>query len=134
MKKCVNLAESELRLVAAEVVEESADRVVRTLEAMRECPHVVAFLPSRDAPECFLGLYALPEDKLWWLEMLVDDPSLIKAESVKVWVLAPGVPEEVWLDVKPAEGKPPCGSECANCPLYREKCRGCPSSGYFLGA
>ncbi|MDP2859423.1 MAG: hypothetical protein Q8P50_15805 [Bacillota bacterium] len=133
MKKCVNLAESGLRLVAAEVIEESTDRMAMTLEAMRECPHVVALLPSRDVPERRLGLYALPEDKLWWLEMLVDDPSLIKAKSVKVSVLAPGLPEEVWLNIRAAEGKPPCGSECTKCPLYREKCRGCPSSGYFLG-
>jgi len=134
VRKCVNLAESGLRLVLAEVTYESLDRARDTLQVVRECPHVVALSPSRDEPRRLVGLYALPEAKLWWLEMLVDNLSFIKAESAKVSVLGPGLPEDVWLDIRAAEGAPPCGSDCTKCPLYREKCKGCPSSGYYLGA
>ncbi len=134
MRKCVNLAEAGLRLVLAEITYESLDRARDTLQVTRECPHVVALSHSRDEQRCLVGLYALAEDKLWWLEMLVDDPALIKAESARVSVLGPGLPDEAWLDVRAAEGAPPCGSDCTKCPLYREKCKGCPSSGYYIGA
>jgi hypothetical protein len=134
VRKCINLADAGLRLVMAEIAHEPLDRAQETLQVMRECPHVVTLALARGEPGRTVGLYALPEDKLWWLEMLVEDPSLIKVQSARVSVLGPGIPEEVWLDVRPAEGEPPCGAECRTCRWYKNKCRGCPSSSCFLDA
>lgn len=108
--------------------EEAADwrRIVK------DCPHLVHALAAEGDPLRMVCVFALPRHKKWWLQALVEKPSLAGAESAVVTFFDDACPDTVLLPEPRAEGDPPCGTNCAKCPSNRVRCQGCPTSWFYV--
>lgn len=75
------------------------------------------------------GVYVLPEEKRWWIEIPAQQPHLLGLD--KAWLVYANCPEasSPWSrgEVMAEMEETPCKSDCSSCPHYETKCSGCPA-------
>lgn len=96
--------------------------------AMKNCPHIVVAGTSANIVSMS---FIVPESLRWWFEGPADNPELLGAKKVDVFIIDeiayperfdPHLPERKLK-------KPPCGSNCLECPMREEHdCPGCPAT------
>ena len=105
--------------------EGSEEEARRTVETMRNCPHLVALGYTSGT---VYSVYMVPERKRWWLEYpeTLNEETGQEKYSVQV-VENLTYPEELALKT-PKSDRPPCGADCGTCGLReRYSCDGCPA-------
>lgn len=119
----VVLGQADTSLKAAEIAKKYA-----------KCPYCASFSSSGKSA---MGVFALPQDRRWWLESVADDPGarmgLKTVEVLETSVLdasSPWTRGEVNANLHPA----PCGVDCRQCVCYGNPCDGCPATLDFLRA
>lgn len=96
-----------------------------------DCPYC-AF--SKQIGKTTLEVFSVPEDHRWWLTAIEENPTeTLGLEKAKVLFTDPLAIETPWTrgDMNPILEEAPCGADCTKCPLYEEKCPGCPSTRYY---
>jgi hypothetical protein len=97
------------------------------------CPYCVSLTASGDT---IIGLYTIPQDHRWWLEWAVDHASetlgLECAELFFAQQIRAASPRSRSAVVA-EQDRAPCGADCPECPLYQQKCDGCPATRYYTG-
>ena len=91
------------------------------------CPYVATVT---SAGRLVVGVFAMPADKRWWIEVPQDRPELLGLEKVAVFVTDRIEATSLWTrgDVRPDQKIAPCGSDCGTCPELCERCGGCPAT------
>ena len=109
-------------MTSREVSEEEARR---TVETMRNCPHLVAMGYTAGT---VYSVYMVPERKRWWLEYPATLNEEAGQEKYSVQVVENlTYPEELVLKT-PRSDRPPCGADCGACKLReRYGCDGYPA-------
>ena len=101
-----------------------ADGVVAS---MKNCPHLVVAGTSGNIVSMS---FIVPESLRWWFEGPAENPELLGAKKVDVFIIDDITYPEKFVPRLPEKklGSPPCGSNCLECPM-REKyeCPGCPA-------
>lgn len=94
------------------------------------CPYVASYL----AEKCMtVGVYVLPENKRWWIEIPAHHPELLGLVRASLAFMDFPDAESAWSrgDTRPELVQPPCGSDCSHCPQYQTRCAGCPASQFY---
>jgi len=81
-----------------------------------------------------VGIFALPEERRWWLRGIADDPegSLGLVQAAVYETDHPAYPPHVDpRSVEDADELSPCGADCRLCPRLGDDCAGCPGSSRF---
>ncbi len=97
------------------------------------CPFCASFSTLGNST---MGIYALPEYRRWWFDLIAKDPSarlgLEEAEVVFTDAIEASSP---WsrCEVKPVLHPAPCGQDCRKCQYYGSKCEGCPATLDYRG-
>ena len=95
------------------------------------CPYCAFSTPLN---KIVLAAFSIPAEHRWWLEAIEERPTeTLGLEKAKILFAAPFTLETLWTrgNTKPVLEKAPCGAVCPKCPLYVEKCPGCPSTRYY---
>jgi hypothetical protein len=98
-----------------------------------KCPYCASFSSTGRSA---MGIFALPQDRRWWLDRIADSPTdrlgLSDAEVLFTKAIDASSP---WArgDVKPNLHPAPCGTDCRKCPCYDKECKGCPATLDYLG-
>lgn len=129
MRKKIRLNEEGYRLyyllAEYETVEKACQFFKKYEPEMKFCPHLVRADLLR-GENLILYLYALPQAQKWWVEASVENPSLAGAVKVTLHEVEDFLEEEVSIEWGTYQS-PPCGSECLDCPFYKDRrCTGCP--------
>jgi NAD-dependent SIR2 family protein deacetylase len=107
---------------------ESPEKANAVAAAMKNCPHLVIAGTSGKVNSM---TFIVPESLRWWFEGPADNPDLLGAKKVDVFIIDDIVyPEKFTPRLPPTKvDAPPCGSNCSECPM-REKfdCPGCPAT------
>jgi hypothetical protein len=107
---------------------DTAAKAKGVVAAMKNCPHLVlAGTAGNTASMSFI----VPESLRWWFEGPAENPDLLGAKKVSVFIIdeiaypdrfEPRLPETK-LEA------PPCGSNCLECPMRQQHdCPGCPAT------
>lgn len=95
-----------------------------------QCPYVCSYT----AEGCMtVGVYVLPADKRWWIEIPARQPELLGLVRASLAFMDFPDAESAWSlgKVRPELSRPPCGSDCLRCPQYAARCTGCPASTFY---
>ena len=95
------------------------------------CPYCAL---SQPFGKITLHVFSVPEDHRWWLTAIEEAPTeTLSLEKAKIFFTDLLTIETPWTrgDIKPVLEEAPCGAVCATCPLYGEKCPGCPATRYY---
>ena len=97
------------------------------------CPYVALYATS---DRLVTGIFVLPRDKQWWIELPQERPELLGLESVQVFIADRLEASSPWSagSVEPELPIAPCGAGCGQCPHYRTRCDGCPATVFAAGA
>lgn len=98
-----------------------------TVKSMKNCPHLI--FAGTTGNKTFL-IFIVPQTLRWWFEVPAENPELLEAKNVKVFIAEKiEYPDEFDPRIPmPKTKNPPCESNCIECPM-REKhnCPGCPA-------
>lgn len=124
-----------MRLRCHLLVGEAAGPAVaqRVAELFCDCPF--AHFASAFGVQVVVVWY-LPEGHSWWAEGIAHDPQgTLGLERAAVYVAErPAFPREGRLRLPDQPGESaPCGSNCTDCPHWKEPCPGCPASSKYEG-
>jgi len=110
-------------LVGTAPSEAAAAQVV---DRFQSCPYVSLYASSG---KTVVGVFGIPESKRWWLEWPEERPEVMGLESAVALLTDRLIAPSPWAqgEVRPC-GKAPCGADCGDCPEYRSRCSGCPST------
>jgi len=105
--------------------EDSEEEARKALETVKGCPNL---LVSGRTGNAIYSVYAVPEERGWWLRWPETLNEKIGREKYRVYVVEdPFFPGGLTLETQRAE-RPPCGADCETCELRaRYGCGGCPS-------
>lgn len=108
----------------------SADHAAEMAGQMQGCPYVTTY---RAEGAMVIGIFALPPDKRWWIELTQERPELLGLERVAVLVTERVRADSPWTveSVQPVAERAPCGSDCPACPQYGDRCAGCPATVHY---
>ncbi|MFX0168601.1 MAG: hypothetical protein ACFE89_04495 [Candidatus Hodarchaeota archaeon] len=106
----------------------NSEKANAVIASMKHCPHlVIAGTSGKKTTMTFI----VPDTLRWWFEGPADNPELLGAEKVDVFITEDiAYPEDFEPRLPTTRlDAPPCGSNCAACPM-REKfnCPGCPAT------
>lgn len=123
---------------------QSPDRLCAVLLGLSENPQAAAdharnsircpYVAHYSAEGCLtVGVYVLPENKRWWIEIPAQRPELLGLVRASLAFMDFPDVESAWSrgDTRPELVQPPCGSDCEHCPQYQLRCAGCPASQFF---
>lgn len=106
---------------------DSSKKAEGIVTAMKNCPHLVVAGTSGNIVSMS---FIVPESLRWWFEGPVENPELLGAKKVDVFISEKIAFPEKFVPRLPEKKltAPPCGSSCSECPM-REKyeCPGCPA-------
>ncbi len=76
---------------------------------------------------------SLPEDHKWWVDSIAAQPkATIGLEEAEVFYAERIAAQSPWSSGTMKIGdKPPCGADCAGCPVYKKSCPGCIATHYY---
>lgn len=107
---------------------DSAEKAKGVVTAMKNCPHLMGAGTSGNIVSMS---FIVPESLRWWFEGPAENPELLGAKKVDVFIIDE-VAHPEHFEPRVPETKletPPCGANCLECPM-REKhdCPGCPAT------
>ncbi len=88
---------------------------------------------SKNAGTTVICTLSLPEDHKWWLDSIAAQPKgTIGLEDAEVFYAEHVAAQSPWSsgNMKIAD-KPPCGADCAGCPVYKKSCPGCIATSFY---
>jgi hypothetical protein len=97
------------------------------------CPYCVSLTANGNT---IIGLYKVPQDHRWWLEWVVDHPSeTLGLKCAELFFAQQITAASPWSRgaVVAEQDRAPCGADCQECQVYRQKCDGCPATRYYTG-
>ena len=104
----------------------SEARAVEIVDRFRSCPYVCLYASSGVT---VVGVYGIPESKRWWLKWPEKRPEAVGLDNAAVFLTDSLLASSPWMrgEVEPSD-ETPCRARCADCPEYRGRCSGCPST------
>jgi len=105
---------------------------VNIAEVFRSCPYMVS---CSTCGGYVWSHFRLPENHLWWLEATEKDPaSTVGLESIELLFPEKPTGESEFSrgETSPTLEISPCKSYCPECPLYRTRCEGCPTTVHYI--
>ena len=109
----------------------STEAAAAIARQMQGCPYVASY---RSHGDMVIGVFALPPEKRWWIELPQERPELLGLERVAVFVTEQVHAKSPWTAgaVQATADTAPCGSDCRSCPQYGERCNGCPATVHYV--
>ena len=115
-------------LIGEALTEEKAAAVAALFT---DCPYCAL---STSLNNAVLAAFSIPAEHRWWLEAIEEGPTeTLGLKKAKILFADPSVLETLWTRgaTEPVLEEAPCGAVCPKCPLYANKCPGCPSTRYY---
>lgn len=133
VKALFNAKKSGWKTAVCTMNVESLEDALRLVDSFKKCPRV-AFTQSLTGAYNLILIFIAEDTTLLesTIEKIVKPISAIKRLETS-YGDAPAVPK--YFDIKLLEegDKPPCKlKDCADCYLYKRKCRGCPATKYRM--
>lgn len=82
-----------------------------------------------------IAVVAIPQPHRWWFESIAEHPKeTVGLQRAEVFFAQHIKAASQWSSgrVKPILKRAPCGAECHGCSEYRNRCRGCQATKYYL--
>jgi hypothetical protein len=97
------------------------------------CPYAASYTATG---RLLLGVFVLPKDKRWWIEIPAERPELLGLEHADLFFPEVVATSSPWSrgEVQPVLEAAPCGTDCGACPWYRDPCQGCPAAVAWTGS
>ncbi|MFX1299887.1 MAG: hypothetical protein ACFFAL_07825 [Promethearchaeota archaeon] len=112
---------------------DSKDKAQAAIEYMKNCPHLIM---AGVMGERTSMVFIVPDSLRWWFEGPAENPEVLGAKAVKVFIFDKIVyPEEYEPRLPDVLGEtPPCGANCQECPMSEKyNCPGCPATLKYKG-
>ena len=108
----------------------TAQKADKIATAFSDCPYATLYTSS---DRLVLGVYIMPESKRWWIEVPQEEPQLLGLERLRVFFTDQIEAASPWSlgIVKPELKLAPCKADCVTCPLYLDRCQGCPATVFY---
>ncbi len=109
----------------------SEARAADIVDRFQSCPYVSLYASSG---RTVVGVFGIPESKRWWLEWPETQPEVVGLDTAAVFLADRLIAPSPWTgDEVVACDSAPCGADCGDCPEYRGRCSGCPSTSASAG-
>lgn len=112
---------------------DSKDKARAVVDSMKSCPHLIMAGVTGERTSM---VFIVPESLRWWFEGPAENPEVLGAKAVKVFILDDILyPEEVEPRLPETKSEtPPCGANCDECPMSEKyNCPGCPATVNYTG-
>jgi hypothetical protein len=112
---------------------ETAAQAAEIAAKFGKCPYCASFSSTGRSA---MGVFTLPQERRWWLTRLAEDPTvrlgLRRAEVLETKAIEAS---SAWTrgEVKPNLHPAPCGTDCRQCEVYGDGCKGCPATLDYMG-
>lgn len=110
----------------------TAEQAAQFSTQSQHCPYVAHYSSTG---RLIVGVFVIPTQKRWWLDIPPQRPELLGMERIEVFFAQDIKATSAWSrgETRPEANNTPCGTDCGACPYYRTQCEGCPVTTYYCG-